>query len=133
MVSDVHITGARVVVDESSPATVESPLLGRDDDDADEEESPVVVLVLVLVVEVDDVVTGDGDEPGRVVVVLVGTVVVGGEGGGVGANVNARLLGQLVRLPVVVRNVPLDACAQRKGMYEPGPAPKQTPEPSALQ
>jgi hypothetical protein len=128
MVSDVHITGARVVVDESSPATELSPPLIGADDDSDEDEAMVVVLV-VLEAAVEEVVTGDGDEP----VLVVLRVVVGGEGGGVGAKVNERLLGQLVRLPVVVRNVPLDACAQRNGMNEPEPAPKQTPEPSALQ
>lgn len=127
MVSDVHITGARVVVDESSPATeLSPPLLGADDDDSDEDEALVAVLV-VLATAVEVVVA---DEP---VLVVVLVVVVGGEGGGVGAKVNERLLGQLVRLPVVVRNVPWDACAQRKGMNEFEPAPKQTPEPSALQ
>lgn len=126
MVSSLHGSGARVVVSAAPDAVLLSlpPFIG-----AAVVVAPLTVVVVALLPAVP-VVVGVVVAPTTVV---VGAAEVDGVGSGVGANVKARLLGQLVRLPVVVRNVPLETDEQRSGMNEPDAAPKQAPEPSAAQ
>lgn len=120
----MHGNGARVVVSAVPDAVVSLPPLTGSAVVAPLPEA--LVVVVVVVVAPDGVVA---------VLVVVAPEVVGvaDVGRGVGANVKERLVGQLVRLPVVVRNVPLSALPQRSGMKEPDAAPKQAPEPSAAQ